>query len=107
MTGNPINPAGTRDAAGMRDAADARFPAQEPSPVSNCPNSHWIEIELLDDDGAPQAGVAFEILGAGGAVIGSGALDQDGRARIHGLDWQICNVTFPELDGRVWTGLGA
>jgi hypothetical protein len=103
MTDRPTDSAGTPDAAGMRDAADARFPAQEPSPVSACPNSHWIEIELLDNDGAPQAGVGYEILGAGGAIIGSGALDQDGRARVDGLDWQSCTVTFPEIDGRVWT----
>jgi len=90
------------DAARIRDAAEAAFPAAEPGAVAPCPHRHWIEIELLDEDGVPQGGVAFEILDAGGAMIASGTLDAEGRARVAELEWNAVSVSFPRIDARVW-----
>ena len=32
----------------------------------------------------------------------SGSLDGQGRARISGIDPGMCQISFPEIDGREW-----
>jgi hypothetical protein len=63
---------------------------------------HWIEIELLDDDGAPLGGAQYEVKLTDGSVR-RGSLDDKGRARVDDIPPGMCSVYFPEYDAREWT----
>lgn len=62
----------------------------------------WIEIELLDESGAGVAGEPYEIILPDGGRIARGTLDENGRARVEGIDPGACKVTFPRLDTEAW-----
>lgn len=78
------------------------------STVTECPlrckpTAHWIEIELLMEDGTPVAGERYWIqLTDGSSHFGN--LDERGRARYDGIDAGICQVSFPDMDGMDWSG---
>jgi hypothetical protein len=61
----------------------------------------WLEIELVDEVGNPVPGEQYAVELPGGAIR-MGRLDENGRARIEGLDPGACNVSFPNLDARSW-----
>ena len=65
------------------------------------PELTFIEIVLVDDDGAPAAGERYEVRHPSGEIR-SGTLDADGKARVEGIPDGHCEVTFPDLDGRDW-----
>jgi len=58
----------------------------------------WIEIELIDDAGAPLPEEPYTIV-TGDGRIRSGVLDWRGRAREEGIDAGDCKVTFRRLHG--------
>jgi len=58
----------------------------------------WIEIELLDKAGAPQAAVNYRITKPDGSVIAEGKLDGAGRARVDDIDPGDYDVSFPKID---------
>ncbi|MBE0616897.1 MAG: hypothetical protein IH608_03065 [Proteobacteria bacterium] len=61
----------------------------------------WIEIELVDEEDDPVPGERYEIALPDGSVA-SGTLDQNGFARVDGIDPGTCQITFPELDKDAW-----
>jgi hypothetical protein len=61
----------------------------------------WIEIALVDQDGAPVPDQPYEIRCADGRVR-SGTLDRNGRAREDGITPGTCRVAFPRLDASLW-----
>ena len=61
----------------------------------------WIEIELIDEEDQPVPGERYQIELPDGSVA-KGTLDQDGFARVDGIDPGTCKVTFPELDKEAW-----
>jgi hypothetical protein len=61
----------------------------------------WISIELLDDDGKPVPGEAYQITVPDGTVV-QGSLDDKGRAKVSGFDPGTCKISFPNLDKDVW-----
>ena len=61
----------------------------------------WIEIELVDEEDEPVAGERYEIALPDGSVK-KGTLDQNGFARVEGIDPGNCQVTFPGLDKDAW-----
>jgi len=65
----------------------------------------WIEIELVDREGQPMAGEPYRILLPDGSAV-RGVLDQNGEARVEGIDPGDCEVTFPQRDGRSWRPRG-
>lgn len=69
----------------------------QPCPIAE-PAPHWIEIELLGEDGKPIPWAAYRATLSDGRIV-EGALDDQGFARI---DRQSasgpCLVTFLELD---------
>lgn len=73
------------------EAAKASKPPAEPEP------EHWIEIELLDDEGKPVAGERWFVELPDGSQK-SGRTDGQGRARVDGVDPGTAKVSFPDLD---------
>ncbi len=73
-----------------------------PPPVVVDPDkSHWIEIELLEEDGTPVPGEEYRVKLPDGSPV-EGYLDDDGFAGIYGIDPGSCKVTFPNLDENIW-----
>ncbi|HZV00719.1 MAG TPA: hypothetical protein VFF73_28650 [Planctomycetota bacterium] len=72
------------------DAPEAPAPAE----------TAWIELELLDAEGAPVGGEKF-VVQAGGKKH-EGTLDEKGRARVAAAEPGPWTVTFPEIDGDDW-----
>jgi type VI secretion system secreted protein VgrG len=64
----------------------------------------WIEIELIDEQGQPVAGEAFEVLLPDGKKI-AGTLDRFGQAHVAVPDPGLCQITFPRLDAAAWEPL--
>src|SRR5579871_1871366 len=62
---------------------------------------HWIEIALVDDDGNPVPGQAYQLTLPTGKVL-KGNLDSRGLARVDGIDPGTCKVTFPDLHKTTW-----
>ncbi len=64
--------------------------------------THWIEIELVDENDDPVPGEPYEIVMPDGSVA-SGTLDNKGRARHDNIPMKgSCKVTFPRLDKDAW-----
>ena len=63
---------------------------------------HWIEIELVDEEGKPVPGEKYAITLPDGSTVASGTTDENGRARVDGIDPGTCKVTFPNLDKDAW-----
>ena len=61
----------------------------------------WVGLEMVDQDGAPVSGVAYEVRQEP-AGLWSGMLSAEGAARIDGLRGGPCTVSFPELDSVEW-----
>jgi len=76
-------------------AAAAEHPAQRPEQV------HFIEIELLDDQGEPVPNESYFILLPDGSTK-SGRLDGEGKARVEGVDPGEAKVSFPDMDRKVY-----
>jgi hypothetical protein len=65
------------------------------------PPAHWIEIELIDDNGDPVANEAYEVELPDGSKR-TGKVDGKGRARVDGiLAGGTCKVSFPGLGEQV------
>ncbi len=74
----------------LEDEQAAEKPAAPEEP-------HWIEVELIDDEGNPRAGERYFVELPDGTTK-SGTLDSEGRARIEGVDPGTGKVSFPDLD---------
>lgn len=61
----------------------------------------YIVVELVDEQGVPQAGVAFQVLHQGKAIH-EGETNELGKARVDGLPAGTVKVTFPGLHGPEW-----
>ena len=64
--------------------------------------THWIEIELVDENGKPVPGEEYKVTLPDGSTVASGTLDGKGKARVEGIDPGSCKVTFPNLDKDSW-----
>ncbi|MFZ5764396.1 MAG: hypothetical protein ACOY4H_02225 [Thermodesulfobacteriota bacterium] len=61
----------------------------------------WIEIELVDEEDNPVPGEKYKITLPDGRVA-QGTLDENGFARIEGIEPGTCKITFPALDKEAW-----
>ena len=61
----------------------------------------WIEIELVDEEDQPVPGEKYKITLPDGSVA-KGTLDENGFARIEGIEPGTCQITFSELDKDAW-----
>lgn len=69
--------------------------------VTKCPSRHWIEIELLDEDGVGIANEEYLIV-TPDEEKHRGVTDADGLVRLDGIVKGQCKVTFPNLDKEAW-----
>jgi type VI secretion system secreted protein VgrG len=76
-------------------------PSHNPNSPENKQKPHWIEIELVDEDGKPVPGEEYAITLPNGSVA-SGTLNEKGFVHIDGIDPGSCKVTFPNLDKDAW-----
>lgn len=61
------------------------------------PFDTWVEVELLDPDGAPIAGADYVVVTPDGATH-TGTLDAQGRARVDSIGTPgACRIEFPGL----------
>lgn len=60
--------------------------------------NNYIEIELLDEDGNPEARERFKVLDLQGKTLASGRLDEQGYIKIEQLATKDIKVLFPDLD---------
>ncbi len=74
------------------EAAQAQ---QQNAPAAD--EKHFIEIELVDDDGNPVAGEAYFVELPDGSSR-SGRTGGDGKARIEDVDPGTAKISFPDLD---------
>jgi hypothetical protein len=85
----------TRPAAVPLDDTETDVLGPEAEPTA------WIEIELVDQKGAPVPGAAYRIDCDDGRVR-TGATNAAGKAREEGLHDGQCKVSFPRLHAPDW-----
>jgi type VI secretion system secreted protein VgrG len=91
-----------RAALSPEDLVAKDAPWHNPASEETRRKRHWIEIELVDEDGQPVPGERYRITLPDGTTLAEGTLDGKGFARVHGIDPGTCKVTFPNLDGAAW-----
>ena len=64
--------------------------------------THYISIELVDDEDKPVPNEPYEVTSSDDEVH-PGNLDDKGKARIERLPAGNCKITFPEIPGQEWT----
>jgi hypothetical protein len=78
--------------------------------VAPCPlrkPSHWLEIEMVGEDGSPVPLLLFEVKLPDGKIV-KGCLDDQGFARLDQIVTPgVCQLSFPEFDRDVWAPLTA
>jgi len=92
-----------RSPAAARPGRGEEPPPSGPPPSPPPPRGPktFIEIQLLDEQGAPVRGVPYRITLPDGSVR-TGALDAEGLARFDGIDPGECDIELPAIDGREW-----
>lgn len=80
------------------EAAAQAAAEQAPGPEEK----HFIEIELVDDEGNPVANERYFVELPDGTSI-SGSTDAKGYARVDGIDPGTAKVSFPDLDKKSYT----
>jgi type VI secretion system secreted protein VgrG len=61
----------------------------------------WIEIEMVDEQDQPVAGMRYRITLPDDTVT-EGTTDEKGVGRVEGIDPGTCKITFPTLDKDAW-----
>jgi hypothetical protein len=75
--------------------------AKEEQAAQQSDEQHWIEIELLDDEGKPVPDEAYVVELPDGSQK-TGRTDGSGKARIDGVDPGTAKVSFPDLDKKLY-----
>jgi hypothetical protein len=77
--------------------------AEDPTLSSSCPDSAltWIEIILEDDEGNRVPDTEYLVTASDDSEH-SGVLDEEGFARVDGIQPGACRVSFPLLEDDDW-----
>ena len=71
------------------------------------PETHWIEIELIGEDGQPIPWMEYQVTLPDGKQL-RGYLDASGFSRIDAIPQAgDCQVSFPEFDREAWQFIGS
>ncbi len=107
-TGSPVSPAKPKVA---KEADDAKagdshnYSSEDDGKNGHKPDktkTSWIELEMVyESNGKPVAGVSFEVTLPDNSIAG-GTTDENGIARVEGIDPGSCKITFPQLDKEAW-----
>lgn len=103
--GTLVAPAPPRSAVDADNAipgdAEKNRPITPPVHKPDPKKTGWVEVAMLDEDGAPVAGMAYSVTLPNGRVA-QGTLDEKGVARIEGFDPGTCQMAFPQLHPDAW-----
>lgn len=88
--------------APVRRSAATDAATHDPNSEEARDKKHWIEIELVDEEGQPVPGEPYRITLPDGTTVADGTLDAKGWARVDNIDPGSCKVTFPNLDKEAW-----
>jgi hypothetical protein len=91
--------AGSQEDDSDQQQAQSQKLSRLPDPVPT--KLSWIEIRLVDNNGKPVAGAAYEVIMPDGAIR-SGNLSSKGVARYDQIPAGECQVKFPKLDAKEW-----
>jgi len=85
-----------------KKSAASSAPTHDSASAENKDKTHWIEINLVDEQGKPVAGEPYKVTLPDGSTVADGTLDEKGHARVDHIDPGTCKVTFPNLDKDTW-----
>jgi type VI secretion system secreted protein VgrG len=100
--GTQTSPAGMSSPAVDPALRKSDAPTHNPDSPDNRAKKHWIEIELVNEDGDAVPGERYRITLPDGTTVADGTLDDKGWARVDHIDPGTCQVTFPNLDREAW-----
>jgi hypothetical protein len=83
------------------DLVEASKPTDQEAPAPPEEALTFVEVKLVDDDGAPVPGQRYQVEFPDGRVE-TGTLDEDGAAFFEGVPQGDCEITFPDLDANAW-----
>jgi hypothetical protein len=98
----PSPPDAAADASPGKDASSQEKRHKEPTDEEEKEKKSWIEIELVDEDKNPIPGERYKVTLPDGKTVAEGTLDENGFARVDGIDPGSCKITFPKLDKEAW-----
>lgn len=81
---------------------DEEAAKEEKKAAAQPEETHWIEIELVDDAGVPVADEMYLVELPDGSKL-TGRTDAKGRARVENVDPGTAKVTFPDMDKDAYT----
>jgi hypothetical protein len=90
--------------AGLSVVPEVLQPAIQRTPPGSRSKTAWVEIQVLDMEENPLAGIRYEILLPGGRKV-TGTTDDSGLARYDDIDSGQCEIAFPDLDQDLWRRL--
>ena len=102
MISGAITPVTLSSIAAGSYKPDPDAPSHDPNSPDNKDKTHWIEIQLLDENGKGVPGERYAVTLPDGSTIADGTLDDKGFARVDNIDPGTCKVTFPNLDKEAW-----
>jgi hypothetical protein len=91
---------GERETPSLAEQKAKPFKPRESQPGEEVETS-WIEIELVGEDDKPIVGEPYRMTMADGSEK-NGTLDENGFARVEGMEPGTVKVTFPNLDKDAW-----
>ncbi len=100
--GGAVLPCGAATSTSSTTTTTTSSPPPDTGPKVISPEKkHWVEIAMVDKEGNPTPGQAYEIQLPDGTIV-TGSLDERGGARVEGIDPGNCKIKFPTLDKTVW-----
>lgn len=92
-----------REQQSPAEQAAANAASHNPNSEENKDKTHWVEIEMVNEDGKPVPGVRYRVTLPDGQTLAEGTTDEKGAARVENIDPGNCKVTFPDLDKEAWS----
>jgi hypothetical protein len=93
---------GSSQSAKTTPLEDEQAAKEEKQAAMQPKETHWIEIELVDDSGTPVADEMYLVELPDGSKL-TGRTDANGRARVDDVDPGTAKVSFPDLDKSAYT----
>ena len=94
--------AGSSSQATTTPLEDEEAAKEEKKAAMEPEETHFIEIELVDDSGTPVADELYLVELPDGSQV-TGRTDANGHARVEGIDPGTAKVSFPDLDKSAYT----